>query len=349
MQSAPTLVVDGEIRKQFHRDGFVILQNALSAGDVDILRREVDCLVNFLISEGIDIMKDLGGIIEPISCGYIDPPVSQMYILSKRSYSSLRNMVTEDPDTMVPILFDKITALAKNFLPPETLDYPMCLFNEQYIVKTPNTPETSSFKWHNENGTLLIEPFPRPIDSLTGEYLTDSSLFGNDSQKGDNDDGFPKYLQHHMDLAAQYEEELHPDAAIIQAQARPQIAEQNSAKSMSRSKVKGKSQQQQSQVLYERQNAVLVDIPAGSIVILSGFVRHCSLGNKSPRFRRAYMPQFSAGKVIMPENGGFVSLAVPCSAEQDQERERLSELALKRERELDMEIEEDLWLDDFTE
>ncbi|KAG0293856.1 hypothetical protein BGZ98_002021 [Dissophora globulifera] len=376
MQSEPTLVVDGEIRKQFHRDGFVILQNALSAGDVDILRREVDCLVNFLISEGIDIMKDLGGIIEPISCGYIDPPVSQMYILSKRSYSSLRNMVTEDPDTMVPILFDKITALAKNFLPPETLDYPMCLFNEQYIVKTPNTPETSSFKWHNDteymkssaqrlypivscwtalddvnmkNGTLLIEPFPRPIDSLTGEYLTDSSLFGNDSQKGDNDDGLQKYLQHHMDLAAQYEEELHPDAAIIQAQARPQIAERDSAKSMSRNKDKGKSQQQQPQVLYERQNAVLVDIPAGSIVILSGFVRHCSLGNKSPRFRRAYMPQFSAGKVIMPENGGFVSLAVPCSAEQDQERERLSELALRRERELDMEIEEDLWLDDFTE
>lgn len=32
-------------------------------GDVEILRREADCLINYLISENINIMTDYGGII----------------------------------------------------------------------------------------------------------------------------------------------------------------------------------------------------------------------------------------------------------------------------------------------
>ncbi|KAF8932258.1 hypothetical protein BGZ58_007142 [Dissophora ornata] len=214
-------VISEETRRHFHRDGFAIVRNALTIGEVEILRREVDCLINFLISDDIDIMADYGGIIEPISCGYIDPPVSQMYILSKKSYSSLRNMVTEEPDTVVPVLFEKMPALVKHFLPAETADNPLCL-------------------------------------------------------------------------------------------------------------------------------PVLVDIPAGSIVFLSGFVRHCSLGNPSLKFRRAWMPQFSSGKVVVPESGTFVSMAVPCngSSDLDQERERAQERASGYEGELDMDLEE---LDSFMD
>ncbi|KAF9940188.1 hypothetical protein BGZ67_008229 [Mortierella alpina] len=119
------------LREQFHRDGFVIVRNALTHEDVGILQREVDCLTNFLISENYDIMKDFGGII---------------------AYSSIRNLVTEDPDTVVPLLFEKMAALAKNFLPTaDTDDYPICLFNEQYIVKTPKSDATSAFAWHQDS------------------------------------------------------------------------------------------------------------------------------------------------------------------------------------------------------
>lgn len=69
--------------------------------------------------------------IEPISCGYIDPPATQMYMQSKRSYSNVRNQVTEDPDTVVPLLFEKMAALAQNFLPNETNDHPLCLVKRQ--------------------------------------------------------------------------------------------------------------------------------------------------------------------------------------------------------------------------
>ncbi|KAF9285665.1 hypothetical protein BGZ68_003670 [Mortierella alpina] len=139
------------LREQFHRDGFAIVRNALTHEELGILQREVDCLMNFLISENYDILQDFGGIIEPISCGYIDPPATQMYMQSKRSYSNVRNQVTEDPDTVVPLLFEKMAALAQNFLPNETSDHPLCLFNEQYIVKTPKSDATSAFAWHQDS------------------------------------------------------------------------------------------------------------------------------------------------------------------------------------------------------
>ncbi|KAF8967577.1 hypothetical protein BGZ46_000142 [Entomortierella lignicola] len=325
MDSQSEFGIDEGVRKQFHRDGFVIVKNALDREEVDIFHREVENLVNFLISENMDIMKDFGGVIEPISCGYIDPPVSQMYILSKKSYSSLRNMVTEDPDTVVPILFGKMSEMAKNFLPTATTDNPICLFNEQYIVKTPNSVTFSSFEWHQDsqymdssaqkeypivscwtalddinitNGTMLIEPFPRPIDPSTGGYLDlPSSLNSRET-----------HLQHHMQLASCYEEELDKDTAISQAH--------QSTEAISASPHSNRSSAPSNQPrIYERQKPVLVDITAGTIVFLSGFVRHCSLGNGSSKFRRAYMPQFSAGKV-QTDIGGLVSLAVPCADDQ---------------------------------
>ncbi|KAG0362704.1 hypothetical protein BGZ54_008519 [Gamsiella multidivaricata] len=269
-------VITKDLRRQFHRDGFLIVRNALDHEEVEVFRREVDCLVNFLISENIDIMKDYGGVIEPISCGYIDPPVSQMYILSKRPYSALRNLVTEDPDTVVPVLFGKMPALAKHLLPTDTSENPLCL----------------------SNGTLLIEPFPIPIDPTTGERLDlPNSL-----------DDLDTHLQLHRGLASLYQGELDRDKALVQAQEKDPF-------SMLKHKA-GRpinvSDPEQWMKRCERQRPVLVDISAGSIVFLSGFVRHCSLGNTSSKFRRAYMPQFSAGKVVT-DDGGIVSLAVPCT------------------------------------
>ncbi|KAI1319695.1 hypothetical protein EDD11_003389 [Mortierella claussenii] len=299
-------VITEEDRRRFHRDGFLIVKNALTPEEVAILHREAENLMNFLMTENVDIMRDLGGIIEPIPCGYIDPPVSQMYILSKRSYSNLRNMVTEDPDTVVPILFEKMPSLVRHFLPAETPENPVCLFNEQYIIKSPKTAPISSFEWHQANGTLLIEPFPQLIDPLTGKH----------SGLPDGLDSVDVHLDHHIRLASLYGPPLDRDEALAKAQSKRGIdsssasvsQRQSSTPTSSTSKAVDTTQKH----ISELQQPVLVDIPAGTIVFLSGFVRHCSLGNASLNFRRAYMPQFSAGKVES-EDGGLVSLAVPCS------------------------------------
>ncbi|KAI8345743.1 hypothetical protein B0O80DRAFT_471985 [Mortierella sp. GBAus27b] len=336
MDHQQDLITD-DIRGLFHRDGFVIVQNALTSHELEVFRQEVDSLVNFIISEDMDIMKDYGGIIEPISCGYIDPPASQKYILSKRSYSTLRNMVTEEPNSVVPVLLDKMPAMAQKLLPMETEDNPLCLFNEQYIVKTPNSASTSSFPWHwdsqymdpltreafpivscwtalddvnTSNGALLIEPYPRAVDALKHEYLDVPHSM----------ETLETYLDYHTGMASGYGPEHNVDDALAQAMQGPlnstsgtphrdpgHIAVHDRAP-----RIHGSQASWKNSVLFERQRPVLVDIPAGSIVFLSGFVRHCSVGNRSLKFRRAYMPQFSLGKVV-GEDGCMVSLGVPCS------------------------------------
>ncbi|KAG0212776.1 hypothetical protein BGX28_005623 [Mortierella sp. GBA30] len=302
---------------------------SLTEDDLRVLQQEVDCLMNFLMTENYDIMKDFGGVIEPISCGYIDPPATQMYILSRRSYSNIRDLVTEDPDSVVPVLFEKMPTLARYFLPAETDEHPLCLFNEQYIVKTPKSDSTSRFAWHEDsqymdssaqqafpiiscwtaldavnqsNGTLLIEPFPRPIDRTSGKYLDlPSSLDNRDI-----------YLKYHMDLASCYEKELDRNEALAQA-LDPHTRSSQGWSGTGKSTDTGRSLEDldnPTEWTCERQNPILVDIPAGSIVFLSGFVRHCSLGNSSSKFRRAYMPQYSSGEVVGDEER-IISLAVP--------------------------------------
>ncbi|KAF9356354.1 hypothetical protein BGX26_005392 [Mortierella sp. AD094] len=63
MNSQYDSLINEEARTQFHRDGFVIVKNALSREEVGVFHREVDNLVNFLISENMDIMRDFGGVI----------------------------------------------------------------------------------------------------------------------------------------------------------------------------------------------------------------------------------------------------------------------------------------------
>ncbi|KAF9396130.1 hypothetical protein CPC16_004785 [Podila verticillata] len=318
-----------QYRRRFLRDGFVVIENVLQDQDVRILSREADNLMNFLMSEDVDIMQQLGGVIEPISSGYIETPLSQMFIFSKTAYSRLRNMVTEEPDSVTDILFSTMPQWAKVMLPDETDDDKLCLFNEQYIVKTPRSESVSSFGWHQDsqymdasaqssypvvscwtalddislsNGTLIIEPFPRPITEDNSGYIDVLTALTD----------MEEFIKYHQDISSFYETALDPAAALEIAQAVPPnepltnrptagYADHFDAKTWKN---------------YERQAPVLVDIPAGSVVFLSGFVRHCSLGNASAKFRRAFMPQYSIGKVMNGE-GGYISLAVPCSVKNE--------------------------------
>ncbi|KAG0000588.1 hypothetical protein BGZ65_004236 [Modicella reniformis] len=216
-------LISEEIRRQFHRDGFAIVKNvyslqttlyislkALTLEELEIFRREVDCLVNFLISENIDIMKDFGGVIGG------------------------------------------------------------------------------------------------PYDSTTKECF----------DLPESMDDLETYLNYHAGISTRYDQELDRDEALTQARQSPSNVAQTPSKirgwPISRSlnvDLNPEHGPWTTSVSFERQLPVLVDIPAGSIIFLSGFVRHCSLGNGSSKFRRAYMPQFSLGRVV-GEGEAMVSTAV---------------------------------------
>jgi hypothetical protein len=163
-----------------------------------------------------------------------------------------------------------------------------------------------SFRYNlffKKNGTLLIEPFPRPIDPRTGECFDPPTSM----------DDLATYLSYHKGIASNYGPELDRDDALAQGR----LSSFNTTPAISNigrplDIPSSKQDSWMASVIFERQRPVLVDIPAGSIVFISGFVKHCSLGNESLKFRRAYMPQFSAGKVV-GEGECMVSLAVPCS------------------------------------
>lgn len=56
-----------------------------------------------------------------------------MYIFSKTAYSRLRNMVTEDPDSVTDILFSTLPEWVKGMLPSETEDDKLCLVRRRVL------------------------------------------------------------------------------------------------------------------------------------------------------------------------------------------------------------------------
>lgn len=71
--------------------------------------------------------------------------------------------------------------------------------------------------------------------------------------------------------------------------------------------------QQQPQQLQQQGSAqvVALEVPAGTAVITSDTVLHCSGPNRSQHMRCAWMPQFSAAPLTWRAGGGCVSLAIP--------------------------------------
>lgn len=155
-----------------------------------------------------------------------------------------------------------------------------------------------------------MEPFPRQKDIKSGGNIEPPTQF----QERET------YVQYHKNLASHYAiPPINKTTAIMKAQNRlplqplPPTPAATSTASVSLSK-------DPKEWVCESQAPVLVEVPAGSIVFLSGWVRHCSMGNSSSKFRRAFMPQYSAGKVVTA-TGGMVSLAVPCNDHDERERE----------------------------
>ncbi|KAG0242309.1 hypothetical protein BGW41_004523 [Actinomortierella wolfii] len=302
-------------RRNFYRDGFVIVENVLSVEQKDVLRNECERLTDFVLQEGYDLMKDFGGVI-----GYEDPPETQTFVFNKRAYIRNRDKISA-PDSVADILFGVVKNWAAELLPRPTEDDQLCLFNEQYIVKMPRSVNESVFAWHQDtqymdkqaqevypvvscwialddvgpdNGTLLIEPLPFQ------ENIHDTV---------DNIPQTSSYLQHFSTRADAYSPPLDVEEALNRSKLSSEV---DASEQQQEFTILTNDESSEGEALPSRyRTPILVQIPAGSIVFLSGHVRHCSLGNPSSLFRRAYMPQYSIGAVFSAA-GHLISLAVPC-------------------------------------
>ncbi|KAI8906493.1 hypothetical protein DFJ77DRAFT_476804 [Powellomyces hirtus] len=264
--------------KDFHERGYLILEDVLSSTELEALRFESDALFNECEQ---DVVNELGCIIEPLH------HPSYLERTHYATYRLVRSNVSDSADIVCATVW-RIAELAKSVLPDE---FPLHLFNEQYILKPPFQGDGTAFQWHQdseyinatsrttptvacwvalddvneENGTLRIAPYPSSSASPTDH------VYGSSSE----------YTRSHVERTSKYPKNQNGERAAS--------AEE-----------------------------VIVGARAGTLVLMSGYVRHCSSPNRGRSFRRAFMPQFSVGPVLVKRRNTTaptpLALAVPLPA-----------------------------------
>ncbi|KAL1932169.1 hypothetical protein VTP01DRAFT_9225 [Rhizomucor pusillus] len=225
--------------REFADRGFTILRNALSLEELDALVEEADTLANYLMDEGFDLVNDLGCIVEPLTCGYLDAPENDRYKTDEDAYRERRDSILLHGNIRVSdILLSKVAEFAAQLLDTSNV----YLLNEQYIIKPPRTAKTSRFAWHRDS-----------------DYL---------------------------------EQELQQKPTVACWIALDPVDESNGT-------------------ILIQDAASSINVPANSIVFMSNRLVHKSAGNASNRFRRVFMPQYSAKPLT--RNAAPVGLAVPCT------------------------------------
>ncbi|CDS12980.1 hypothetical protein LRAMOSA05164 [Lichtheimia ramosa] len=135
--------------EHFNIHGYTILSNALTQEQLETLYNEAEALVNYLISEDIDINIEYGCVIEPLTCGILDPPESASYKTNPLAYQQRRNQIL-DNDIASRFILGTLAQWAASLLQVDRV----YLMNEQFIVKPPRTSKTSQFKWHQDSEYL---------------------------------------------------------------------------------------------------------------------------------------------------------------------------------------------------
>ncbi|KAL0086812.1 hypothetical protein F4703DRAFT_1927667 [Phycomyces blakesleeanus] len=150
--SKSSIHVTQEDIDHYQLHGYVVLTRGLTRSQLNALHEEADILTNHLITEQVDLVHDLGCIIEPLTCGYLDPPSTLDYKIHSAEYRKRRNAILETNDETSPatIVLETIARLAAELICP---DNPKTL-NEQYIIKPPQTASYSQFAWHRDSDYL---------------------------------------------------------------------------------------------------------------------------------------------------------------------------------------------------
>ncbi|KAG0185412.1 hypothetical protein DFQ28_009382 [Apophysomyces sp. BC1034] len=134
-------VLTEHLIRQYHKQGYVILTDALAEDQLSDLHEEADILVNHLLSEDCDLVDDLGCI--------VDPPDSEEYKANIEHYRRRRDSILPG-HCLSDLTLRSVASLAKQLLGGKDI----YLLNEQYIIKPPHTASKSRFAWHRDSDYL---------------------------------------------------------------------------------------------------------------------------------------------------------------------------------------------------
>ncbi|RKP36171.1 hypothetical protein BJ085DRAFT_37210 [Dimargaris cristalligena] len=250
----------------FHRHGYAILPGVLNSAEIGFLKDDCDQLFNHCSLEK-DIVTDMGCIIEPFSSGLVDIEPHDWELLKENSDIFRRIRADMGSECVPDILLDKMAKLAADFLPISSEIY---LLNEQYIIKPPYKGPGTQFAWHKDSEYLPSELWSEPTVScwvaLDDVHKDNGTLILDPYPTSTDHSGtslsLDEYIEHHTRADSSY-----PPSQVG------------------------------SSLLTEPTRKPIVSIPAGSVVIMSGWVRHCSLANRSSHLRRCWMPQYASRRL----------------------------------------------------
>ncbi|KAL4457700.1 hypothetical protein ABPG75_012565 [Micractinium tetrahymenae] len=186
------------------------------------------------------------------------------------------------------------------------------LLNDQYILKPPagagGSASASSFAWHHDSDWC------RGTDVAYQPYL--SVWCALDDTTTANGCLVVRPGSHR--LAAACSPEGQQDTAqqgVLQRQGWQSPPVQSTQQQQQQQRQQQQQQQQQLCCSEEEQEsgapALALEVPAGTAIITSDRLLHASGANCTQHFRRAWMPQFSAGALSWRGTGLPVSLAIP--------------------------------------
>ncbi|KAJ1979320.1 hypothetical protein H4R34_002874 [Dimargaris verticillata] len=275
----------------FNRYGYAVIERALDESDTQLLRHECDSLVNHCYLED-DVVHDLGCVIEPLTSGIRDTDVKDRLRLrhSTDLFRQYRGSI-HDP-RVTYLLLSKLGRVAQMFLP--TTDGPY-LLNEQYIVKPPRSGRSTEFAWHQDSqylpSGLQQEPAVSCWVALNDVAFDNGTVIVDPypSEVSCQPDQEPQqsvasYITHHTRAAQSY--------------SLPRQTFAFGRDTQSPDDIPGRYR--------------IITMPAGSILVMSGLVYHCSSPNDSASFRRCWMPQYSANALYhLPPSLSDSTASVP--------------------------------------
>ncbi|KAI8977577.1 hypothetical protein BDF20DRAFT_875607 [Mycotypha africana] len=135
--------------QQFQEKGYTVLLDALTKEELALLHEESDVLLNHLLNEGYDIVKHLGCIVEPWTCGFLEYE-NEEYKTTAQSYKEIRDTILWDnafPGSASDLILKKYGGFASQLLASQRV----YLLNEQFIIKPPFTLGQSQFVWHKDS------------------------------------------------------------------------------------------------------------------------------------------------------------------------------------------------------
>ncbi|KAG2176342.1 hypothetical protein INT43_005576 [Umbelopsis isabellina] len=133
--------------QSFAHQGYVVFEHALSPKQCQSLHEEADVLLNHAMNEGLDLVRDLGCIIEPLNCAYTDMEMRDCRDNIQR-YKEQRDSISDNH--VSSLILDIIPRWSAQLLRSDIV----YLLNEQYIIKPPSAGTGSSFRWHTDGEYL---------------------------------------------------------------------------------------------------------------------------------------------------------------------------------------------------